>query len=127
MAERSTKTVLEFFLQKNCPQAYTFYKNQKNMEIAGWSLLGAGIPVCLVVGVTALCCSYDDDGAIAGCFFIALGGSMTLASVPMIACGNINKKRVDEVYNLNCSRRMSYKPELKMTSGQNGLGFAIAW
>lgn len=118
---------LEFFLQQNCPQAYTFYKNQKNMEIAGWSLLGAGIPVCLVVGLTSLFCSSSYEGEIAGCVFIGLGGGMMLASVPMIACGNINKKRVDEVYNLNCTRRISYKPELKMTSGQNGLGFAIAW
>lgn len=118
---------LEFFLQQNCPQAYTYYKNQTNLEIAGWSFLGVGIPVCLVVGVTTLFCAYYEGGLEAGCFFIGLGGGMTLASVPMIACGHINKKRVDEVYNLNCSRRMSFKPELKMTSDQNGLGFAVAW
>lgn len=118
---------LEFFLQQNCPQAYTFYKNQKNIEITGWSFLGAGIPICLVMGLTMMFYADGYGTFYAGCFFVGLGGGMTLGSVPMIACGHINKKRVDEVYNLNCSRRMSFKPELKMTSDQNGLGFAVAW
>jgi len=121
---------LEYYLQQTCPQAYTYYENQKNLETTGYCFLGIGVPVCLVMGVTMMFCGdyqWNEEMFIAGCFFTGLGGAMTLASVPMIACGNINKKRVDEVYNLQCARRTACQMEFKLTSGANGLGLALSF
>lgn len=118
---------LEYFLQQSCPHAYSYYKTQKTLETTGYCFLGIGVPVCLVMGVTMMFCAYEYDLFYTGCAFVGIGGGMTLASVPMIACGNINKKRVDEVYNMQCARRTAYRPELKLTSGKSGLGFALAF
>lgn len=118
---------LELFLQQTCPDSYSYYKKQETMELAGYCLLGAGIPICLVVGVTTLCCSRSWDGVCVGAFFTALGGAASLSSVPLITLGNLNKKKVDEVYNLQCNKHMAFESELKLISGEKGLGIAFAF
>lgn len=127
---------LEYFLQRNCPQAFNYYKVQKSTENAGWSFLVLGPVLCLPVGLTLYACSVsvsgryysvDEDMLISGAFFMGLGSAMTVASIPMIACGHVNKQKVDEVYNMHCARRSAFNPELKLTAGANGLGLALAF
>ena len=118
---------LLFFLQKTCPQAYNFRKSWQACENAGWSLLATGPVVCLVMGLTMWACCKTNDGVLTGFSFVVIGGAMTLTSIPLVACGNVYKKRVDEVFNTYCGRPQAFQPELKLTSGANGLGLAIAF
>ena len=123
---------LVFFLNKNCPQAYDYYRKWNNCEVAGWSLFGIGI--ALAVGIGTPCfLSYvlePKEGsarATAGVAFMAAGGAMTMASIPLIACGNVYKRRVNQVYNSYCGRQQAFQPELRLTSGSNGLGLALSF
>ncbi len=122
---------LLFFLQNNCPQAYTFRRSWQNCEVGGWCLFGIGVAFTLGIG---LGCyggyEWGPAGSAAyrtGIAFMAAGGAIVLSSIPMIACGNVFKKRVDEVFNQYCGRQQAFQPELKLTSGANGLGLAIAF
>lgn len=123
---------LMFFLQKTCPRAYNFRKSWQACETTGWCFFGIGIGFTLGIG---LGCygqyEFGRGGSSAmyytGIAFMAAGGAMVLGSIPMIACGNVLKKRVDEVFNQYCGRQQAFQPELKLTSGANGLGLAIAF
>ena len=63
-----------------------------------------------------------------GIAFMAIGGAMTVASIPMIACGNTNKRAVASVYNEQCGNK-SHAADLRLNviSGANGLGLALSF
>ncbi len=123
---------LTFFLEKNCPEAYNYYRKWNNCEVAGWCLLSFGVAFAAGIGVT--CYMYGiakKEGwreMYSGIAFMAAGGAMTVASIPLIACGNINKKAVTNVYNEKCrNKSLADDVRLNVISNQNGLGLAIAF
>ena len=119
---------LDFFLRENCPVAYNHHKSWKNCEIAGYCLLAAGTGMFVGLGVVFYSIAYGDRAYLyTGVSFMTIGGALMSASVPMIACGNIFKKRTHMVFNQNCGRQQAFQPELKLTSGANGLGIALAF
>lgn len=120
---------LNFFLQQNCPIAYNYHKKWVACETAGWSLFGIGIAFAGVIGAGCLGWyadkGYKQDVLFVGTAFASAGAALVAGSIPMIACGNVYKKRVDQVFNTYCSRPQAFHPELKLTSGANGLGLAL--
>ena len=122
---------LLFFLQQNCPQAYNFRKSWEACETTGWCFFGIGVAFTLGIGLGCYGGYQWGDARSAslwaGVAFMAAGGTMVLGSVPMIACGNVLKKRVDEVFNQYCGHQQAFQPELRLTSGANGLGIALAF
>lgn len=111
---------LRFFLEQNCQPAAHFYKTWQNCEIAGWCLFGTGGVVALVCGLVAI----EETSSVWG---VIPGIALLVGSVPLIACGNVYKKRTADVFNANCGKPQAFQPELKLTSGANGLGLAIAF
>ena len=128
---------LKYFLEQNCPVAYKHYKKNLNIEIAGSCMLGAG---AIMVGVGTPFFLYwvnrnrnsstdeahkhrpDKYGSAVA---MVLGAAMVAASIPMIACGDVYRKRTDQVYNASCAKAQAFQPELHLTSGPNGLGLAL--
>ncbi len=123
---------LTFFLEKNCPEAYNYYRKWNNCEIAGWCFMPLGLALASGIGVSCfLIGNSKKEGygiTYTGIAFMAIGGAMTVASIPMIACGNVNKKAVTSVYNEKCrNKSLADDVRLNVISNQNGLGLAIAF
>lgn len=117
---------LMFFLQQNCPRAYNYRKSMQDCEIAGWVLLGSGT-VLFTAGIIYSFVTNSSNWKAVTYGICSAGGCMMVGSVPLIACGNVYKKRVDEVYNTYCGRQQAFQPELRLTSSPNGLGLALAF
>jgi hypothetical protein len=107
-----TQAEMVAFIQQNCDKAYQHYRKNKNLEIAGWSLFGAGVGMSVGMGIGFL------GGAIAtniGIYqtcafaFFGAGTVVGITGIPMIIVGNVRKK------------------ELKLISDANGLGLALAF
>ena len=118
----STKE-MKFFLQQTCPQAYNYYNSWNNCEITGWVFLGVGPAIMLGIGLPLLI----EVNTGAGIGLMSFGLGLTAASVPLVACGHVFKNRVDQVYNVHCVQPMAFQPELRLTSGANGLGLALVF
>ena len=113
---------LKYFLAQTCPIAYNYYKTWDNVEIAGWSLMGSGLAI-LIIGAALI----DTDELTSICMMIP-GVALAVSSVPLVACGNVYKKRVDQVYNVRCgSSQMASNLELKLNASSNGLGLALSF
>ncbi len=127
---------LKFFLQQTCPQAHTYYNTWNNCEVAGWCMLGIGAAMFIGIGVGCFVGSEDYSYHSTawytlrntGIAFWVIGGASMAGSIPLITCGNIFKRRVNQVYNMNCgNNNVACSPELKLTSGANGLGLALSF
>ena len=127
---------LKYFLQQNCPSAYNYYKTCSNIETAGWVLLPTGTVMCLVMGLSMLACAteyysgsyyYNYAMGDAGLSFLIIGAVTAGLSVPLIACGNVYKKRVDQVFNTQCGNRNVADLRLNLISNNNGLGLALSF
>ena len=121
---------LRYFLRENCPVAYTYNKTWLNCEIAGWCLLAAGTGIFVGLGVVFFSMSswtIDRDYHITGISCMTVGGAIMAGSIPMITCGNLYRKRTHMVFNANCGKPQAFQPELKLTSGANGLGLALSF
>ena len=120
---------LLFFLQQNCPTAYNYRLRMQKCENAGWALFGVGAGCLLGIGMGCFL-GWDVGDASrgvkwAGVGFMAFGGTLMAGSIPMIAVGNIYKKKVDQVFNQYCGRPQAFQPELHLQSSSNGLGLAL--
>ena len=125
---------LKFFLQQTCPQAHTYYNTWNNCEVAGWCMLGIGAAMFIGIGVGCFVGSYEYSYGTrysmeaAGIAFWVIGGASMAGSIPLITCGNIFKRRVNQVYNRSCgNNNTAFAPELRLTSGANGLGLALGF
>lgn len=120
---------LNYFLQQNCPVAYTYHKKWVACEAAGWSLFGIGVAFAGVIG--GGCWGwyankgYNTAVLSAGIAFVYAGVGLVAGSIPLIACGNVYKKRTANVFNQYCGQPQAFQPELHLTSGANGLGLAL--
>ena len=110
---------LNLFLQENCPIAYEYHKKWRNCEIAGWSIFGAGLGL-FIIGVGS---SAGTNGPVA--IIAPVLGAVVLSSIPLIACGDVNRKRTAEVFNAHCDKPQAFRPELHLQSSSDGLGLAL--
>lgn len=108
----------KYFLEQNCQPVARYYKTWQNCEIAGWCLFGVGGVLTLVCGLVAI----EEPSSAWGCI---PGVALLAGSVPLIACGNVYKKRTADVFNANCGKPQAFQPELHLQSGPNGLGLAL--
>ena len=129
------------FLNENCVEAYNYYRKQHKIEMAGWGIFGGGLAVCLGVGVPILAVRYNvpeeqkDMYMGTGIGLICFGAvSSVCIGVPMIIAGNVQKKNAHKVYNTWCgykeleeNQAKATPLELKLISGSNGLGLALAF
>ena len=122
---------LNYFLQENCPVANDYHKKWQRTEVAGWCMLGLGAGFSLGIGLGCMLWTELGTGnQVAyktGAAFVAIGGAMVLSSVPPIVCGMVFKNRTHKVFNDNCGQPQAFQPELKLTSGPNGLGLALSF
>ena len=122
---------LNYFLQQNCPVAYTYHKKWAACEAAGWSLFSIGIVFAGTIG--GGCWGwyankgYNSAVLTAGVAFVYAGAGLVAGSIPLIVCGNVYKKRTANVFNQYCGRPQAFQPELHLTSGVNGLGLALSF
>lgn len=113
-----------YFVNQHCPAAYNEYIKGNNMRMAGWGMLGAGLPVCLAVGVPMLLCCWTYGGVVTGAVFIAVGGAATLASVPLLCVGYSKCNNSHNVYNIKSSQH-TQTLSLNGQISQDGIGLAL--
>ena len=121
------------FIKADCDIAYQHYLKNRKMERTGWALFGVGLGVCAVGGTLLQLMSDGQKGdaetamIYASYAAYAMGAGMVAAGIPLICVGNIKKKNSHEVYNMHCDQPQAFQPELKLTSGPNGLGLALSF
>lgn len=113
-----------YFVNQHCPAAYNEYIKGNNMRMAGWGMLGAGLPVCLAVGVPMLLCCWTYGGVVTGAVFIAVGGAATLASVPLLCVGYSKCNNSHNIYNIKSSQH-TQTLSLNGQISQDGIGLAL--
>ena len=133
------------FVNSNCERAYKYYQTQRKIEKAGWGLFASGLAIT-VAGATMVGVydrmGYDqqrENGNLldAGIGLVCIGPITTvLVGVPLLIAADVNKRNVYKVYNTWCgykeleqetSLRDKTPLELRLQSGSNGLGLALAF
>lgn len=123
------------FIKNNCPAAWNSYNKGKKLWVSGWALLGGGIVIeAIGIGIykAGLSSIYsnprDNSGVIlayTGIAEMAIGGVMTVGSIPCLIIGGIKKNNSHEVYNEECIRQTAYVVEFGLQASHNGLGLAM--
>lgn len=130
-----TEAEMVTFIQKDCARAYNHYKRWKKIEIAGWSLLGAGVGM-VVIGSGLLGGANlhhnektGDAYAASALAFYGAAGITGLVGISLGPAGNVKKKNTNKVYNTWCGYKEleTSQLELKLTPGANGLGLALSF
>jgi len=118
------------FLEKNCPAAYQQYRSGYNVNIAGWTMFGAGLAAdagliiaALVTGNTKELNSKHLDNVWSITFF---SGSMVfLASLPTLLVGYSRKYKSVDTFNLACRPEDDVTAYWSIQADENGLGLAL--
>ncbi len=125
-------------LKNTCPEAFKQYKHGRNLIISGWSVFGVGAGVFTIVGLGGIvgqAISYAVDppdpdrpempgGILIGMFFgMPIGAGVMLVSTPLLAVGYSQRNKSVKTYN-QC---IANEPPITyhITTGKNGIGFAI--
>jgi hypothetical protein len=127
-----TQAEMATFVQQNCEKAYQHYRKNKNIEIAGWSLFGGGAFISAVLGSAMLGAHVSTNKGIlqtAAMSLYGAGAIVGITGIPMIIAGNVQKKNTHKVFNTWCGYKEleTSRLELKLTSGENGIGLALAF
>lgn len=127
------------FIKANCDRVYQHYLKNRKLERAGWALFGVGFGITMTGGIlNYFALERDKDLYEAGIdekvvlpvsyALIGVGGALFVSSIPMICVGNVRKMNSHKQYNTWCGDRdQASNMELRLTSGANGLGLAIAF
>ena len=123
----------ELFLRKNCPQAYSQYRQGQRLIGAGWGTIGGGVLAMIAGGV--MIGLYEPDpnsknsapeglalGGIAAC---VVGGAAIATGIPLVCVGYIKRNNAYKVYNNTCASSSATQLSFNLTAGQNGLGIAM--
>ena len=132
-----TEKEMVAFIQKDCERAYNYYKRNQKIEYAGWGLFGIGLGVTMAGVGTIIGGYYGPDYNPnngweiyhSGYIVLAAGVGITcVLGVPIICVGAVRKKNAHKVYNQYCGvEETANNMELKLTSGNNGLGLALSF
>ena len=114
------------FLQNNNREVYLKYMKSNQMIYAGWGTLGGG--TLLWVTGTIICCEAHDWGIVYGLGIpmCTIGGSATIASVPLLCVGYTRQKKAIRMFNKQNSVQ---EPTLSLNlqASQNGVGLALSF
>ena len=126
------------FIKANCDRAYRHYLKNRKLERAGWALFGVGMAITITGGVLGPTGStkyregYGENWRTIGNAGLGLtvSGAVLVAgaAIPMICVGNVRKMNSHKEYNTWCGDRdQASNMELRLISGSNGLGIALAF
>ncbi|MBR2486764.1 MAG: hypothetical protein IKB46_03100, partial [Paludibacteraceae bacterium] len=124
-ATQMDEKAFRIFLQKNNRQAYLKYMQSNQMIYAGWGLLGGG--TLLWVTGTIICCKTRwwivSQLGIPMC---TIGGSATIAGVPLLCVGHTRQKNAIKMFN---EQNSAQEPALSLNlqASQNGIGLALSF
>ena len=114
------------FLQNNNREVYLKYMKSNQMIYAGWGTLGGG--TLLWVTGTIICCEAHDWGIVYGLGIpmCTIGGSATIASVPLLCVGYTRQKKAIRMFN---EQNSVQEPTLSLNlqASQNGVGLALSF
>ena len=114
------------FLQNNNREVYLKYMKSNQMIYAGWGTLGGG--TLLWVTGTIICCEAHDWGIVYGLGIpmCTIGGSATIASVPLLCVGYTRQKKAIRMFN---EQNSVQEPTLSLNlqASQNGFGLALSF
>ena len=114
------------FLQNNNREVYLKYMKSNQMIYAGWGTLGGG--TLLWVTGTIICCEAYDWGIVYGLGIpmCTIGGSATIASVPLLCVGYTRQKKAIRMFN---EQNSVQEPTLSLNlqASQNGVGLALSF
>lgn len=124
-ATQMDEKAFRIFLQKNNRQAYLKYMQSNQMIYAGWGLLGGG--TLLWVTGTIICCEarwWIVNGL--GIPMCTIGGSATIAGVPLLCVGYTRQKKAIRMFN---EQNNVQEPALSLNlqASQNGIGLALSF
>lgn len=114
------------FLQNNNREVYLKYMKSNQMIYAGWGTFGGG--TLLWVTGTIICCEAHDWGIVYGLGIpmCTIGGSATIASVPLLCVGYTRQKKAIRMFN---EQNSVQEPTLSLNlqASQNGVGLALSF
>lgn len=128
--EPMTEAEMVAFVKKDCDKAYQHYKKNKALEVAGTTLFCTGVVMSVGMGSGFLGGAKGNKTLqTCGLAFYGAGALVGITGLPMLIVGNVRKKNTHKVYNTWCGYKEleASRPELKLTSGANGIGVALAF
>lgn len=131
-----TEKEMVAFIQKDCERAYNYYKKNQKLEKIGWAMFGTGLGIAAIGGGLIIGGAYvpnptnswglqDTGGCFVGVGLVVVTGCV---GIPLVCVGAVRKKNAHKVYNQYCeTEETANNMELKLTSGNNGLGLALSF
>ncbi len=132
------------FLYSRSPLAYDEFTRGYKLSCAGWAVMGTGLAaeslgVLFFCGATALLSTHRDVGWMGtfilvfgsvgaikiGAGLCVLGGTLILASVPMLGVGYSRMHKSVEVYNVDLQTKATLS--FGVSSSENGVGLALCF
>ena len=123
-----TEQFKRFLIENNLSHIWTKFSSGKNLQIAGWGVIGGSVTLGIIGGVIM---NYTDWGT---ALFIGLpisiiGGMLIYAGIPMAIVGTVRKHRAINEYNAIYANRprTQYSQNITFKAGvtDNGLGFML--
>ena len=118
----------QFLIEKNLSHIWTKYSSGKNLQIAGWGVIGGGFAL-EAIGAVLMYSGDFGDALFFGLPISIIGGLMIYAGVPMAIVGTVRKNRAINDYNAMYSGRpcpqFSQNVTFKAGVVGNGIGFSL--
>lgn len=122
-ATQMDEKAFRIFMQKNNRQAYLKYMQGEQMIYAGWGTLGGGT-LLWVTGTIIFCEVYDWRIRFnLGTSMCTIGGSATIAGVPLLCVGYTRQKKAIRMFNEQNGQQPAVT--LNLQTSQNGIGLAL--
>ena len=137
--ERISQRDVQAYLKFNAEQdVYKKFRSGRQMYQAGWSLMGIGltadaIAATVVSGVLIYSAvnGYEMNGLSAS--VLRVGGVMAIyvlplqfTAIPLICVGKSKMRKSFDAYNISLSQ-VSFQPELRLQTNNNGIGLVCAF
>ena len=121
------KAMLNFFKRNNFTESYTKFASACDMRKDGIGLLSAGVGT-MGLGIILLGSGLGTDNAncsTTGFVFIGIGGTFTIASIPVLAVAGGRKRAIKNDFARQYFSNSTYQPTLNFNCTGNGLGIAL--
>ncbi len=122
---------------ETCADIKINYKKADTLWKTGWGLFGAGMGLVLGGGIVAMCNMYNPEPDLLmennprvsafniGFYTMIVGGGITLASIPCLAVGQVQRKAAMNMYNERGCLSEQPLVQFSLQTSSNGLGLAM--